>query len=174
MSLNSLAASRVAREAAPAGKTLSVASEDAVGPQQEDVQNALSALVEYLPAETMSLYLATVAAAPALAEAVPRLTVLHVYLFYACLTPILFVLIYAGKRQAAMAARWPGWEKWPWWPTVAATVAFLAWGLVVPGGPLAGVKNGPALGSLLAVVVSTLLGVVGRLFAPRPGAENSK
>ena len=61
MSLNSLAASRVAHDLPTSygGKALSTASEDAIGPKEQDVQNALSALVEYVPAETITLYLAT-------------------------------------------------------------------------------------------------------------------
>jgi hypothetical protein len=43
---------------------LSAASDDAVGPKEQDVQNALSALVEYVPAETITLYLATISALP--------------------------------------------------------------------------------------------------------------
>ena len=169
MSLNSLASTRVARdvEARAKGRALSIASEDAVGPKEEDVQNALSALVEYVPAETITLYLATVSSLPVLSAAVPALNALRTYIVFAVLTPILFALIYAGKRRAAGQSRWPGWKLWPWWPTVAATAAFLAWGLAVPDGPFATTDSGRVLGGLAAIVVSTLLGVLGRFFAPK-------
>jgi hypothetical protein len=147
---------------------MSLASDDTLGDQGEDVQNALSALVEYVPAETITLYLATVSALPVLAAVVPWLNALTVYGLFALLTPILFGLIYAGKRRAAGKSRWPGWNAWPWWPMSAATLAFLAWGLAVPDGPFATTDNGRVLGALVAIVASTFLGVLGRVFAPRP------
>ena len=162
MSLNSLAVSRVAREGTPRPTGLeSVASDDAVGPKGEDVQNALSALVEYVPAETITLYLATLSSLSALVG----VTADQVYWFFGALTPALFALIYAGKRRAAGLPRWPGVGKWPWWPMIAATIAFLAWGLSVPGGPT---LVSQTVAGLLAVVVSTLLGVAGRFFGPEP------
>ncbi len=166
MSLNSLAVSRVAREVStsPQRGDLSVASDDAFGPKEEDVQNALSALVEYVPAETITLYLATISAL----AAIPGLSAVTAYWFFGALTPLLFALIYAGKRRAAGEPRWPGFKLWPWWPMIAATIAFLVWGLTVPGGPSLEIEGGHALTGLLAIVVSTLLGVAGRFFAPRP------
>ncbi len=172
MSLNSLASTRVARDLSvrsqKGGRNLSFASDDAVGPKDEDVQNALSALVEYVPAETVTLYLATVSSLPVLTVAVPALDGLTVYAIFASLTPVLYALIYAGKRNAAGEPRWPGWRQWPWWHMVAATIAFLAWGLAVPDGPFASTDSGRVLGGLLAIFVSTLLGVLGRFFAPKP------
>lgn len=170
MSLNSIAASRVARDLSrrSPGETLSLASEDAMGPKEQDVQNALSALVEYVPAETITLYLATVASLPVLVKTIPGLSSWMVYALFGALTPILFALIYSGKRLAAGESRSPGWKLWPWWPMVAATIAFLAWGLAVPDGPFLTSEGGRVLSGLLAIIVSTLLGVVGRFFAPRP------
>ena len=163
MSLNSLAASRVAREVPAVSLEAAYKTDDAIGPREADVQNALSALVEYVPAETVTLYLATISSLSVLA-----ISATTVYWFYGALTPILFALIYAGKRRAAGEPRWPGIKLWPWWPMTAATIAFLAWGLAVPEGPLAGTEGGTVLGGLLAIVVSTFLGVAGRFFAPKP------
>lgn len=174
MSLNSLAVSYVARDILRDGKDKGFrgASDDAVGPRPQDVQNALSALVEYIPAETITLYLATVGSLPVLTKAVPSIDAAAVYLFYAVTTPVLFLLIYAGKRRAAeQEPLLPPWKLWPWWPLIAATVAFLAWGVAVPEGPFVADESNRVLGGLLAIVVSTLLGVVGRLFAPRPNAS---
>ena len=182
MSLNSLASSRVAGELArvpqpaePAGRGVraegAAITEDRVGPGEEDVQNSLSQLIEYVPAETISLYLASVAALPVLVESVPWITAVRVYWVYALLTPLLYVLMYAGKRNAAGEARWPSfskWKTWPIWPMVAATVAFLVWALTVPSGPYLTDDGGRVLSGLLAIIVSTLLGVAGRFFAPKP------
>ena len=166
MSLNSLTTNRVARDLGRKNKALAVASEDAVGPKEQDVQNALSALVEYMPAETVALYLAVMSSLPALAESIPKQTTAYIYGLFAVLTPVLFALIYCGKRRAAGQPRWPGLESWPWWPMIAATIAFLAWGLAVPDAPFFSGEKGRVLGGLLAIVVSVLLGVLGRFFAP--------
>ena len=168
MSLNSLAANRLARETtspAPAAVRRS-ASEDSFGPTQEDVENSLSSLVEYVPTETVTMYLATLAAIPAIEGTF--LDAPFTYWLFAALTPILFALIYAGKRRAAGLERWPGKADWPWWPMAAATIAFLVWGLTVPNGPYLDNESGRVVSGLLAVVVSTLLGVAGRFFATTP------
>ncbi len=170
MSLNSLASSRVAREVATSSqaRVQGITSEDTLGPKEQDVQNALSALVEYIPAETIALYLTTVSTLPVLGDAVSWLNPVTVYWLFGILTPVLFVMIYAGKRRAAGQSRWPGFDKWPWWPMVAATIAFLVWALAVPDSPFFDVENGTAFKGWLAIVVSTLLGVAGRLFGPAP------
>lgn len=173
MSLNSLTTNRVAREVARKGsvqKGITVASEDSLGPDRQDVDNALSALVEYVPAETITMYLATIAALPALAKAITEVSVdaKNVYWLFALLTPVLYALIYAGKRKAAGESRWPGLKEWPWWPMIAATVAFMAWGLTVPDGPFLAGDEGRVVAGLIAIFISTLLGVAGRFFAPAP------
>lgn len=167
MSLNSLATSRVARDVStgPQPRDFAVASDDAVAPKGQDVQNALSALVEYVPAETITLYLATLAALPVLRETIPTLSAPLVYALFGVLTPGLFALIYAGKRRAAGEPRWPGTKAWPWWQMIAATIAFLAWGLAVPDAPFLTSERGNVLGGFIAIVVSTILGVLGRFFA---------
>lgn len=170
MSLNSLAANRVARDLATITKRqdVSLASEDSIGPKGEDVQNALSALVEYVPAETITLYMAAISALPALVSVIPSLTAAKVYWLFGILTPALFALIYAGKRRAAGQRPCPGFMGWPWWTMIAATIAFLAWALAIPEGPYLTSESGRVLSGLIAIVVSTLLGVLGRLFAPKP------
>lgn len=170
MSLNSLAANHVALNVSASleRRKIGAASEDTVGPKEQDVQNALSALVEYLPAETIALYLATVSSLPVLVDSIPGLSAIMVYCFFGILTPILFAAIYIGKRRAAGQSLWPGFKLWPWWTMIAATIAFLAWGLTVPDGPFLTSDSGRVLGGLLAIIVSTLLGVAGRVFGPKP------
>jgi hypothetical protein len=53
---------------------------------------------------------------------------------------------------------------------IAATIAFFAWGLAVPDGPFLASAGSNVLGGLLAIIVSTLLGVAGRFFAAKPDA----
>lgn len=167
MSLYSLATGHVAREMATDAQRdqLSKASDDALGAKGEDVQNALSALVEYIPTETITLYIALLSSLPVLKKILPWLNAVWLYAAFAVLTPILFGLIFAGKRRARGESRWQGWRNWPWWLTIASSIAFLAWGVAVPGGLSLGGENGGMLGSLIAIVASTLLGVFGRFLA---------
>lgn len=165
MSLNSLAYAEVLnlrrREREENAKDFAPATNDVAN----DMENALSALVEYLPAETISLYLASISALPALTAADLSFTSAGIYWGFAAATPILFVLVYAGKRHAANLPRFPSQlAAWPWWSTIAATLAFLAWGLAVPGGPYLDDQSGRVVSGLAAMFVSAGLGVVGRLF----------
>jgi polyferredoxin len=170
MSLNSLASSRVARDLAAKGrKPPSSRATDDAGLGAEDVQNALSALIEYVPAETITLYLAVISALPALQSFVTRLSLPAVYWGFVVITPVLFAVIYAGKRRAQGESRSPGLRNWPWWPMIAATIAFMAWALAAPSRPyFAGDVGGTVVG-LLAIITSTLLGVAARFFGSPPG-----
>lgn len=163
MSLYSLTSNRVARDLR---STTTRNSED-VTPPSPDVQNAMSALVEYIPTETISLYLATVAALPVISKRISILTPEAVYWIFAGLTPILYALIYAGKRRAAGQPRCPGLVEWPWWPTIASFVAFVVWGLAIPDAPYLTDESGRVFAGLFAVFVSVMLGVIGRVFGPK-------
>lgn len=167
MSLNSLASGRVAREVAVKRRqpTLTRLTED-VGMGAEDVQNALSAIVEYVPAETITLYLAVASAVPVLQRSMASLTPRTIYWAFVALTPVLFSLIYAGKRKGQGEPGSPGLRAWPWWPTVAATISFMVWGLTTPNRPYFAGEGGDVVVGLLAIIASTLLGVVGRFFGP--------
>ena len=184
MSLNSLATNRVVRESAakrrlpPSADSLQRSTRSADdapkftedgGTGTEDVQNPLSALIEYLPSETITLYLAVASSLSVLQQYIDGLTSAHIYWTFAALTPILYLLIYAGKRQARGEPRLPAVGQWPWWPMVAATVAFLAWALSGPNRPYFQGEGGDAIVGLGAIVVSSLMGVLARFFVkPRP------
>jgi hypothetical protein len=165
MSLNSLSFSQVTRELG-ARRAVRATSDDSVvdgtGGAQ-DTQNALSALVEYMPSETVALYLATLSALPALQKVESHLGAVHVYWFFALATPVLFALIYIGKRRASGQPLLPTLAEWPWWPTAAATLAFLAWGLAVPNSGYFEDDAKPFAG-IVAIGASTVLGVLGRIF----------
>ncbi len=94
MRLNSLATSRVTYDQPQSkGTAVFAASDDAAGPKGQDVQNALSALVEYIPAETVTLYLATVSSLPVLVDAITGMSAAVIYALFGVLTPVLFALI---------------------------------------------------------------------------------
>lgn len=173
MSLNSLATNYIAKESSknsPQGT-----SDNVLAPGNQDIQNALSALIEYVPSETITLYLAAVGALPALVTSITIVTAARVYWLFVMLTPILFALIYGGKRRAIGETRWPKfseWESWPIWPMVASTVAFAAWGLAIPDSPFFNSEDGRVISGLIAIFASVILGVLGRFFAPKPKEPN--
>jgi hypothetical protein len=129
--------------------------------------NALNALIQYIPTESVTLYIATLAAAPALEQALSFVTVEVIYWFFAVLTPVLFILIYLGKRRSANLPVFPKRLEWPIWGVVSATIAFMAWALAVPSGPYLQNDAGGVVAGLLAVFVSLLLELVGRVVTPR-------
>jgi len=139
-----------------------MASSEDSGARPQEAQNALSALVEYVPAETITLYLAVATALPVIQRAVPLLTTPVAYWGFLVLTPILFILIYGGKRKAQGDPRLPDWRNLPWWPMIAATIAFAIWGLTAPHHPYFPGEDGDVVVGVLAVVGSVILGVIGR------------
>lgn len=73
----------------------------------EPVNNALSQLVKYIPTESITLYVAAISAAAALKSFSPRVNETTIYWFFGILTPVLFVLIYLGKRKTEKLPVWP-------------------------------------------------------------------
>lgn len=138
------------------------------------VSNALNALIQYIPTESVTLYIATLAAAPALEEAFGFVTVAVIYWFFAVLTPLLVILIYLGKRRSANLPVWPKRLEWPIWGIVSATVAFMAWAVAVPSGPYLQGDAGGVVAGLLAVFVSLLLELIGRVVTPRPKTATAR
>jgi hypothetical protein len=84
--------------------------------QKTPPSNALDALVKYIPTEFVTLYVAATAAINSLTEAFPSLTAVQLYCGFVVLTPILFLLIYFGKRRSQKLPTLPrSAAEWPWW-----------------------------------------------------------
>ena len=81
-----------------------VAAENPI--QKAPPATALDGLVKYIPTETVTLYVAATAAITNLTTAFPSLTPFWLYWGFVVLTPILFVLIYLGKRRAHYLVSW--------------------------------------------------------------------
>jgi hypothetical protein len=131
-------------------------------------REGLDALTKYIPTETITLFIACASAKDALASAFPGapLGLIHVYWLFAALTPALVWLLTLIEYR-----RNPGPEpfKPPLWRMAAATIAFLVWALAVPG-----MVEGEAKQVLVAVgalLVSSVLELIGRLFEPRPPVQ---
>lgn len=167
MSINSLTEVEVRRVAARQNARISA---EGGGAPAAPPNNALSALVKYIPTESVTLYVAAVSATPALKMAWPGLTEMGIYWFFGVLTPLIFALVFIGKLRAE--GLWPlrSLSDWPWWKTFAATVAFFAWALAVPGKPDIERDTSGTVAALLALLVSTLLSLLEPVFDRAPAA----
>jgi hypothetical protein len=156
------AAAGIVNDAMPQPLAMAVARE---AYEENQVTNALSMLVKYIPTESITLYIAALSAGVALQKFSPHITAKFIYWFFAILTPLLVLVIYFGKRKVAkLQPSVPRLGEWPWWKTIAATIAFLVWALAVPGNPYVSEPLQSALVGFLAVFVSTILSVFEPLF----------
>jgi len=143
-----------------------LAKSDPIKPGQ--ASNAFDALARYIPTEAVTLYVAAASAIGALKETFPRLTEAGVYWFFVIFTPILFFLIFLGKRREAKLKLFPPIKKWPWWKLIASTVAFAVWALAIPVTPyLQGVAGG-TVAAFGALLVSTFLTLLQPIFEGKP------
>jgi len=125
---------------------------------------AFEALARYIPTEVVTLYIAAASAMGALKQALPGVNETNTYWFFVVVTPLAFLVVYAGKRLANNETALPGLAQWPWWKLVAATAAFAVWALAVPTTPyLTGVAGG-AVAAFFATFVSVLLSLLAPLF----------
>jgi hypothetical protein len=135
--------------------------------QETAASNALESLVKYVPTESVTLYVAAASASEALKATISFFTPEFAYWFFAVLTPILFLLIFAGKRRAQDLPPFPAVTQWPWWKLAASFVAFLAWGLAVPTNPYATSPLRGAAFAFCAVFVSTFLSLLEGVIEPK-------
>jgi hypothetical protein len=169
MSINSLTDIEINKIATQQNATL--AATGGTAPNAAPPNNTLSALVKYIPTESVTLYVAAISAAPALKSiSWLKITEVNIYWFFGVLTPLLFALIFLGKLRAA--SLWPlkSLKDWPWWKNIAAAVAFLVWALAVPGPPDIKGDTSGAIAALFALFISTVLSILEPIFDRTPDA----
>lgn len=122
-------------------------------------ETAIAALTKYIPTEVITLYVASIAALPAIQSDYPSVTATPIYFGFAVLTPILFVLIF--HNQLALNEKpYPSIWNWPWWRIFASTIAFCVWALAVPNNPFIATKSAGVLAGIGAALISTLLSLI--------------
>lgn len=130
------------------------------------INNALSALLQYIPAEATAIYLATTSAIPAIQANIPSFDPLYVYwVFVFGIVPLLFALLYYNQI-AQTGKAFPGFAGFPWFRLFASVVAFAVWALCVPGNPYSP-KDKPGYGVLwgiVAVLVSVILPLIEAIY----------
>lgn len=179
MSLNSLADEEVARakllDQGPTDYTATVTAPLATGNirvgelsqgGRRGSTNALGALARYIPAEIVTLYVAALSAMPAIAATFAAVTEVRLYWFFVALTPVLLLLVLAGKRRGEGFSAFPSLKDWPWWKLVASTVAFLIWALAIPATPYLPGAQGKVVAAFGALLVSTFLTLLEPIFEP--------
>jgi hypothetical protein len=143
--------------------------------QKTSGTTALDGLIKYIPTESITLYLAATSAfsswtkssATSGVKAAPTLDPMYLYWGFVVLTPILFLLIYSGKRHSQNLPLLPdAIGDWPWWKLSASTIAFMVWALAVP--PLVDSDLGKIAVAFGALLVSTLLSLIGAVVEPTP------
>jgi hypothetical protein len=129
--------------------------------ESDQVTNALSMLIKFIPTEVITLYIATLAALPLLQTQWSFISRYNVYVFFVVLAPILLVVIYLGKRKTAgsLSLLPTSLKEWPIWKMIASAIAFSVWALAVPENGLLEGDVGGAIGAFLAIFISTLLSV---------------
>lgn len=142
---------------------LGASSEDVA--QSNTVTGSLNLLVKYIPTEVITLYVATLSAAPALQDVFPNVGTNDIYWGFTIITPLLLFLVYVNKRATSgLRPIVPQAREWPWWKLFAATVAFMVWALAVPGNPYVPGETAAVLAALGAVFISMLLNLLEPVF----------
>jgi hypothetical protein len=163
----------VARESAPAAETpnspqtLST-TDTAVQPTLVPGANAngsltasLQTIAHYIPTEVLGVYIPLVAL---VSSSSIRALRWYVFWFFLAATPIVIWLMVAdGKRKLGKSPP-RHLRQWPWWPMSAATVAFAAYAIALPGSmmhDLSWYEDG--LGFMAVLLASFLLLVGGQV-----------
>jgi len=129
--------------------------------EQKESPNGMESLTRYIPVETITIYVAAMASLDQLAKLSSFITPWMIYCIMAVLTPvILMLLVYREQKIAGDAID----IKKRAWPIFASFLAFLVWGLSVPGHPVAADTSG--LFALLAMVLSTFLALFDPIWNP--------
>lgn len=124
-----------------------------------DIAKGADMLTEYIPAETVTLYVAGVSASQALSEATGgAITIQTLYYFFLIATPAILIFIaYGLHRKSGQGEKF----KLPIWGMFAGFMAFGVWALAVPG-LLDGNASQGVLAGFGALLVSTFLGLIER------------
>lgn len=133
--------------------------------ESNTVTGSLNLLVKYIPTEVITLYVATLSAAPALQDVFPYVRTNDIYWAFTIITPLLLFLVYVNKRATSgLRPIIPDRRQWPWWKLIAATVAFMVWALAVPGNPYVSGETAAILAGLGAVFISMILNLLEPIF----------
>jgi hypothetical protein len=128
--------------------------------KENPASNAIDKLIKYIPTESITLYVAAIAAQKILKQKWDWIDPKDIYWFFAFLTPVLWLLIYIAKRKAEKLPPLPPLSVWLAWNLIASFVAFLAWAIAVPNGPYFTGPGEGVLAGFMAVFISSFLSII--------------
>jgi hypothetical protein len=156
MSIYALA--RSAARSSPGPSPLTGAAGD-TGMKDSTLTNAANALAKYIPKEIVTLYVAGLAAGPAIKSLVGMGNRQVFYWAFVLITAPTYLVVYLSFLKANRKPIPPA-AQWPWWQMVASVIAFAVWALAVPGNPYISGTLGAAATGFFALFVSTFLSLL--------------
>ena len=132
---------------------------------ENSVSTTLKTLTTYVPTETLTLYVALIAAIqPAQDDTTPISFWIAFWVFF-IFTPLAIWIAYATKITADRK-KLPILPKyWPKWEMLAGTIAYTAWSIGLPDSPFSQFAwYSSAVAGFIVLIASTFLGMVAGLF----------
>jgi hypothetical protein len=134
------------------------------------VGQALRSIGTYIPTEVMATYLAILAAIPSDRGHRFQWLIFWVFLIF---TPIVVWLGVSVARQTQGIVVRPA-QQWPWWSMLAATVAFAAFVVVLPGSVTRDISWYESWMGTVAIILSAfVLGIGDQLFGSQKSARSA-
>ena len=133
---------------------------------ESQVNAALRTLTTYIPTETLTLYVAVLAALQPPTKSATSSPSWTPFWCFLIATPFVIWIVYATKaRTAGKPIPW-ALPKWPLWEMAAGTIAYVAWAFTLPASPFASLAwYSTALAGIIVLITSTVLGLMAPLFA---------
>jgi len=127
------------------------------------VSKALKSIGTYIPTEVMATYLAILAIVPT--NRGHGFQWLMFWLFLIATPLVVWLGIMAAHKSSGRAFVGKPISQWPWWSMIAATVAFAAFVLVLPGSVMNDVSWYEAwMGSVAIILSAFVLGLGDQVF----------
>jgi hypothetical protein len=125
------------------------------------LNTALQMLTNYIPTETLTLYVAVLAALQPSTKAA-----WIIFWCFLIVTPLIVWVVYMAKVRTAGKPIPLVPIKWPLWEMAAGTIAYVAWAFALPTTPFASVGwYSSALAGLVVLITAAILGLMAPLFA---------
>jgi len=144
-------------------------------PQPEEItSDALSRLLGFIPAETISIYIIALSLIPSISGLLPQINAFSVWVCSIIFNLILLSpLIYLATYRKTNPNSWPSQKDWTsstfLWSLIASTIAFAFWALAMPQSPFVTGINAvlEPVFSLLAVIISVVLSLLDGIINPK-------
>lgn len=146
-----------------ASERAAAASADGTG--ENNVTTALKTITTYVPTETLTLYVAVIAALPRIENTtqIAMDWLVATFVFFLLFTPAAIWVAYAAKLRANGKPFPKTMRSWPVWEMIAGTIAYVAWSIGLSDSPFSTIIP-LALGGVIVLVTSTILGLIAGLF----------